>query len=216
MKQEIVSYLLTHCSKSYGITPERVSSRKLRDYCYVGFSKDEFISVCQDREYDSQLWNILHRVGVVTQQDPNAYLEIFREYARIRRGEQIVDIREVLIGMISSVTEKVGLMGDDNQQIDVQTRLQYYFSVYDMKNEGVIIKQAFMDFISAVYEDCKVEDVERAAEKYVKIVFAVNTQSPDVMTYQEFRSLVVIQPQIINYLQLIDISEDENLYYSFC
>lgn len=52
---------------------------------------------------------------MVTQQDPNAYLEIFREYARIRRGEQIVDIREVLIGMISSVTEKVGLMGDDNQ-----------------------------------------------------------------------------------------------------
>lgn len=90
--------------------------------------------------------------------------------------------------------------------------MQYYFSVYDMKNEGVIIKQAFTDFISVVYEDCKVEDVERAAEKYVKIVFTVNTQSPDVMTYQEFRSLVVIQPQIINYLQLIDISEDENLY----
>lgn len=45
MKQEIVSYLLTHCGKSYGISPERVSSRKLRDYCYAGFSKDEFISV---------------------------------------------------------------------------------------------------------------------------------------------------------------------------
>lgn len=114
--------------------------------------------------------------------------------------------------MISSVTEKVGIMREINYQIDIQTRLQYYFSVYDMKNEGVIIKQAFTDFISVVYEDCKVEDVERAAEKYVKIVFTVNTQSPDVMTYQEFRSLVVIQPQIINYLQLIDISEDENLY----
>ena len=81
-----------------------------------------------------------------------------------------------------------------------------------MKNEGIMIKQSFTDFISVVYEDCKVEDVDRAAEKYIKIVFAVNTQSPDVMTYQEFYSLVVIQPQIVNYLQLVDISEEESLY----
>ena len=66
--------------------------------------------------------------------------------------------------------------------------------------------------LSVVYEDCKVEDVDRAAEKYVKIVFAVNTQSSDTMTYQEFYSLVVIQPQIVNYLQLVDISEEESLY----
>lgn len=52
-------------------------------------------------------------------------------------------------------------------------------------------------------------DVEHAAEKYVKIVFAVNTQSGDAMTFQEFRSLVLIQPQIVSYLELIDVSEDE-------
>ena len=191
MKNEIVMYLLKHCAESYGISPERVTSRKLRDFCFAGFSKDEFLS----------LWNILYRVGVVTQQDPKAYLEIFRQYARMRHGQQIVDIREVLTGFINTVTEK----------IDIHTRLQYVFGVYDMKNEGVLIKQAFTDFISVVYEDCNVEDVERAAEKYVKIVFAVNTQSPDSMTYQEFYSLVVIQPQIVNYLQLVDISEDDSL-----
>ena len=45
MKNEIVSYLLKHCAESYGISPERVTSRKLRDFCYAGFSKDEFLSV---------------------------------------------------------------------------------------------------------------------------------------------------------------------------
>lgn len=32
------------------------------------------------------------------------------------------------------------------------TRLQYYFSLFDMKNEGVIIRPAFRDFIIAVYD----------------------------------------------------------------
>ena len=100
------------------------------------------------------------------------------------------------------------------------TRLQYYFSLFDMKNEGVIIRPAFRDFIIAVndwnghlntrYRECgTVLDVEHSAEKYVKIIFAVNTQSSDYMTFQEFRSLVLIQPQIISYLELVDISEDE-------
>ena len=52
-------------------------------------------------------------------------------------------------------------------------------------------------------------DVEHAAEKYVKIVFAVNTQSSDGMTFQEVRSLVLIHPQIVSYLELIDVDEDE-------
>ena len=81
-----------------------------------------------------------------------------------------------------------------------------------MKNEGIISKQAFSDFISVVYESCRVNDIDRAASKYVKIVFSVNTQSSEFMTYQEFRSLVVVQPEIINYLQLVDISEDGSLY----
>ena len=46
MKNEIVLYLIKHCAESYGIPAEQVSSRKLRDYCYAGFSKDEFLSVC--------------------------------------------------------------------------------------------------------------------------------------------------------------------------
>ena len=45
MKNEVVSYLLKHCAESYGISPERVTSRKLRDFCYAGFSKVEFLSV---------------------------------------------------------------------------------------------------------------------------------------------------------------------------
>ena len=81
-----------------------------------------------------------------------------------------------------------------------------------MKNEGIISKQSFSDFISVVYESCRVNDIDRAASKYVKIVFSVNTQSSEFMTYQEFRSLVVVQPEIINYLQLVDISEDSSLY----
>ena len=81
-----------------------------------------------------------------------------------------------------------------------------------MKSEGIISKQAFSDFISVVYESCHVNDIDRAASKYVKIVFSVNTQSSEFMTYQEFRSLVVVQPEIINYLHLIDVSEDGSLY----
>ena len=52
-------------------------------------------------------------------------------------------------------------------------------------------------------------DPQRAADKYVKIIFAVNTQSPDYMTFQEFRSLVLIQPQILSYLELVDLSDEE-------
>lgn len=34
--------------------------------------------------------------------------------------------------------------------MDVNTRLQYYFSIFDMKGEGLIIRPAFLDFITAV------------------------------------------------------------------
>ena len=71
------------------------------------FQRMSFYQYILYRMNKDQLWNILYRVGIVTQQDPNAYLEIFRQYARMRHGQQIVDIREVLIGFINTVTEKV-------------------------------------------------------------------------------------------------------------
>ena len=52
-------------------------------------------------------------------------------------------------------------------------------------------------------------DVQRAADKYVNIIFAVNTQSPDVMSFQEFRSLILMQPQIGTFLQLVDLQTEE-------
>ena len=126
--------------------------------------------------------------------------ELFNEFKTTVHGEDMLDIRRLLTGLVPLVTEKV----------PVTSRLQYYFSIYDMKNEGVILRAAFTDFITAVYRNCsEVVDPQRAADKYVKIIFAVNTQSPDYMTFQEFRSLVLIQPQILSYLELVDLSDEE-------
>lgn len=126
--------------------------------------------------------------------------ELFNEFKTTVHGEDTLDIRRLLTGLMLLVSEKVS----------VTARLQYYFSIYDMKNEGVILRAAFTDFITAVYRNCnEVVDAQRAADKYVKIIFAVNTQSPDYMTFQEFRSLVLIQPQILSYLELVDLSDEE-------
>lgn len=126
--------------------------------------------------------------------------ELFNEFKTTVHGEDTLDIRRLLTGLMPLVSEKVS----------VTARLQYYFSIYDMKNEGVILRAAFTDFITAVYRNCnEVADPQRAADKYVKIIFAVNTQSPDYMTFQEFRSLVLIQPQILSYLELVDLSDEE-------
>lgn len=126
--------------------------------------------------------------------------ELFNEFKTTVHGEDTLDIRRLLTGLMPLVSEKVS----------VTARLQYYFSIYDMKNEGVILRAAFTDFITAVYRNCnEVVDAQRAADKYVKIIFAVNTQSPDYMTFQEFRSLVLIQPQILSYLELVDLSDEE-------
>ena len=125
---------------------------------------------------------------------------LFNEFKTTVHGEDTLDIRRLLTGLMPLVSEKVS----------VTARLQYYFSIYDMKNEGVILRAAFTDFITAVYRNCnEVVDPQRAADKYVKIIFAVNTQSPDYMTFQEFRSLVLIQPQILSYLELVDLSDEE-------
>lgn len=126
--------------------------------------------------------------------------ELFNEFKTTVHGEDTLDIRRLLTGLMLLVSEKVS----------VTARLQYYFSIYDMKNESVILRAAFTDFITAVYRNCnEVVDAQRAADKYVKIIFAVNTQSPDYMTFQEFRSLVLIQPQILSYLELVDLSDEE-------
>ena len=45
MKSRIVEYILKHCARSLGVSVEDVTSVNIRDYCYTGFTEDEFISV---------------------------------------------------------------------------------------------------------------------------------------------------------------------------
>ena len=190
MKGVIVNYVIQHCASSRGVAVAKCTSRMIRDYCEAGFSEEEFLS----------LWNVVKRAGILPPNSETLCTELFNEYKMKSKGEVIVDIRRLLTGLMPCVSGKVS----------IPARLQYYFSVYDMKNEGVILRSAFTDFITAVYVNCdEVVDPQRAADKYVKIVFAVNTQSPDVITFQEFRSLVLIQPQILSYLELIDLSDEE-------
>ena len=150
------------------------------------------------------------RKEVIPLQNTSVCVELFKEYQRTRSSSLIVDIREVLIGLMFLVQEKV----------DAYVRLLYYFSVFDLKSEGVISRSSVHDLITAVYvfsdrvidryESChEVTDVQRAADKYVNIIFAVNTQSPDVMSFQEFRSLILMQPQIGTFLQLVDLQAEE-------
>ena len=68
---------------------------------------------------------------------------------------------------------------------------------------------SFTLILTTRYENCReVRDPIRAADKYVNIVFAVNTQSHDSMTFQEFRSLLLMQPQISTFLQVVDLQEE--------
>ncbi|KAK8801850.1 hypothetical protein WA588_006134 [Blastocystis sp. NMH] len=187
IKEAVARYVINHCAESFGVAPERLSNKQVRDYCYAGFSQDEFLS----------LWSMLMRDGVIPSQDQNVYLELFNQYKRQRSGSCIVDIREVLIGLMFIVSEP----------LDASVRLFYFFGVFDFINEGTIPRCAFCDLITAVYEKCpQITDVARAAEKYVSIVFAVNTQQPDTMSFQEFRSIVLMQPQIATFLHIVDVS----------
>ena len=200
MKGVIVNYVIQHCASSRGVAVAKCTSRMIRDYCEAGFSEEEFLSVQAYGRGDVQLWNVVKRAGILPPNSETLCTELFNEYKMKSKGEVIVDIRRLLTGLMPCVSGKVS----------IPARLQYYFSVYDMKNEGVILRSAFTDFITAVYVNCdEVVDPQRAADKYVKIVFAVNTQSPDVITFQEFLSLVLIQPQILSYLELIDLSDEE-------
>ena len=45
MKKGIVEYILEHCASALGVSIERVSSKNIRDYCFTGFTEDEFLSV---------------------------------------------------------------------------------------------------------------------------------------------------------------------------
>lgn len=155
---------------------------------------------------------------IIPTQSTQAITTLYREYQRPRTAGLIVDIRDVLVGMMFMVKEKV----------DPYIKLFYYFSVFDMKSEGVIPRMAVRDLMVAVYvkwfennrfiiiiiiidryENCReVHDVQRAADKYINIVFAVNTQSHDCMTFQEFRSLLLMQPQISTFLQVVDLDEE--------
>ena len=76
----------------------------------------------------------------------------------------------------------------------------YYYSCFIYSFAFILITR---------YENChEVRDPNRAADKYVNIVFAVNTQSHNCMTFQEFRSLLLMQPQISAFLQVVDLQEE--------
>ena len=45
IKDAITKYVIEHCSSSLGVSPDRITSRQIRDYCYFGFSWEEFLSV---------------------------------------------------------------------------------------------------------------------------------------------------------------------------
>lgn len=83
---------------------------------------------------------MLMRDGVIPSQDQNVYLELFNQYKRQRSGSCIVDIREVLIGLMFIVSEP----------LDASVRLFYFFGVFDFINEGTIPRCAFCDLITAV------------------------------------------------------------------
>ena len=78
---------------------------------------------------------------IIPTQSTQAITALYREYQRPRTAGLIVDIRDVLVGMMFMVKEKV----------DPYIKLFYYFSVFDMKSEGVIPRMAVHDLMVAVY-----------------------------------------------------------------
>lgn len=83
---------------------------------------------------------MLVRDGVIPSQDQNVYLELFNQYKRQRSGSCVVDVREVLIGLMFIVSEP----------LDASVRLFYFFGVFDFINEGTIPRCSFHDLITAV------------------------------------------------------------------
>lgn len=45
IKTAVSAYVLQHCAESFGVAEEKLNSKQIRDYCFAGFSQDEFISV---------------------------------------------------------------------------------------------------------------------------------------------------------------------------
>ena len=78
--------------------------------------------------------------NIIPSQSSQAITSLYREYQRPRTTGLVVDIRDVLIGMMFMVKEKV----------DSYVKLFYYFSVFDMKSEGVIPKNAVHDLMVSV------------------------------------------------------------------
>lgn len=56
-----------------------------------------------------QLWESLRRQGILSIDDPKAALELFREYKTLREGKPVIDVRFLLKGVLSLVSEKVEL-----------------------------------------------------------------------------------------------------------
>ena len=45
VKTEVTNYLIEQCAESFGVSVERVTNERLRDYCFAGMSRDEFTTV---------------------------------------------------------------------------------------------------------------------------------------------------------------------------
>ena len=53
IKEAVARYVISHCAESFGVSPERLSNKQVRDYCYAGFSQDEFLSVLVNQADDA-------------------------------------------------------------------------------------------------------------------------------------------------------------------
>ena len=52
IKEAVARYVISHCAESFGVARERLSNKQVRDYCYAGFSQDEFLSVTIEETSD--------------------------------------------------------------------------------------------------------------------------------------------------------------------
>lgn len=52
IKEAVARYVISHCAESFGVARERLSNKQVRDYCYAGFSQDEFLSVAIEETGD--------------------------------------------------------------------------------------------------------------------------------------------------------------------
>ena len=48
-----------------------------------------------------------------------------------------------------------------------------------------------------------------AMEKAVSMIFSLNTRSGNTMTFSEFNTLALVQPQIFGFLRLLELPDDD-------